>query len=66
VRVDPAPEPGGGWVVGVAATTVKGYEIFEERFRDLVGALDGSLNPPDAPGHTSPAESAGRRAATTG
>ena len=68
VRVDPAPEPGGGWRrAGLAATTaVKGYEIFEERFRELVAALDGSLNPPDAPGHVSPAESAGRRAATTG
>ncbi len=27
------------WEVGMAATTVKGYDIFEERFQELVGAL---------------------------
>jgi cytochrome c biogenesis protein len=27
------------WDVGVAATTVKGYEVFEEQFRDLIAAL---------------------------
>jgi hypothetical protein len=27
------------WTVGIAATTVKGYDIFEDRFRDIVGAL---------------------------
>ena len=27
------------WTVGVAATTVKGYDIFEDRFRDIVEAL---------------------------
>lgn len=27
------------WEVGIAATTVKGYDIFEERFRELVEAL---------------------------
>jgi hypothetical protein len=27
------------WNVGIAATTVKGFEIFEDRFRDIVAAL---------------------------
>ena len=27
------------WEVGVAATTVKGYEVFEEQFRELIAAL---------------------------
>ena len=27
------------WSVGIAATTVKGYEVFEEQFRDLVASL---------------------------
>jgi hypothetical protein len=27
------------WTVGIAATTVKGYEIFEDRFREIVAAL---------------------------
>ena len=30
---------GRSWSVGLAATTVKGYDIFEEQFRDLVAAL---------------------------
>ncbi len=29
----------GGTQVGLAATTVKGYDVFEERFRDIVEAL---------------------------
>lgn len=29
------------WEIGIAATTVKGYDIFEERFRELVDALRG-------------------------
>ncbi|HEV2641149.1 MAG TPA: hypothetical protein VGT98_00505, partial [Candidatus Elarobacter sp.] len=29
----------GGTEVGIAATTVKGYDVFEERFRELVDAL---------------------------
>jgi cytochrome c biogenesis protein len=36
VRVDPSPE---GVTVGIAATTVKGFEIFEEQFQSLVDAL---------------------------
>ena len=30
---------GHSWNVGIAATTVKGYEIFEDRFREIVAAL---------------------------
>jgi cytochrome c biogenesis protein len=30
---------GRSWTVGIAATTVKGYDIFEDRFRDIVAAL---------------------------
>jgi cytochrome c biogenesis protein len=30
---------GRSWNVGVAATTVKGYDIFEDRFREIVEAL---------------------------
>ena len=30
---------GRSWTVGVAATTVKGYEVFEEQFAELIGAL---------------------------
>jgi hypothetical protein len=35
--------------VGLAATTVKGYDIFEDEFRELVSALERETNPPDAP-----------------
>jgi cytochrome c biogenesis protein len=44
VRVDPQP---GFCRVGVAATTVKGYDIFEEQFRDLVAALERDMAPKD-------------------
>jgi cytochrome c biogenesis protein ResB len=40
VRVDETPE---GSSVGIAATTVKGFEIFEEQFGALVDALRGDL-----------------------
>jgi cytochrome c biogenesis protein len=43
VRVDEAP---GGATVGVAATTVKGFEIFEERFEELVSALRRGMQGP--------------------
>jgi hypothetical protein len=33
-RVDPAPD--GRWTVGMAATTVKGYDMFESQFRGLI------------------------------
>ncbi len=48
VRVDGA---GRSWVVGLAATTVKGYDIFELQFRELVAALGRS-----AGGVTGPAD----------
>jgi hypothetical protein len=30
---------GGGTEVGLAATTVKGYDVFEDRFREIVDEL---------------------------
>jgi cytochrome c biogenesis protein len=30
---------GRAWTIGIAATTVKGYDIFEDRFREIVAAL---------------------------
>jgi cytochrome c biogenesis protein len=35
----------GGTEVGIAATTVKGYDVFEDRFRELVAALQGDAKP---------------------
>jgi cytochrome c biogenesis protein len=52
VRIDPAAgqvDPPRRWAVGLAATTVKGYDIFEDEFRELVSALERETNPPDAP-----------------
>jgi cytochrome c biogenesis protein len=43
VRVDEAAQ---GVAVGIAATTVKGYEIFEEQFQSLVEALRREANRP--------------------
>ena len=37
---------GRNWDVGVAATTVKGYDVFEEQFRDLIAALRDATAPP--------------------
>ncbi|MGH7708870.1 MAG: hypothetical protein ACREM6_13275, partial [Vulcanimicrobiaceae bacterium] len=46
VRIDPRPaggeSTGRAWAVGVAATTVKGYDLFEDQFRELVKALERS------------------------
>ena len=42
VRVDPSPA---GATIGIAATTVKGYDIFETQFNDLVAELSRDLNP---------------------
>jgi len=33
------PSDGAGSTVGIAATTVKGYDVFEDRFREIVEAL---------------------------
>lgn len=41
VRVDPAED--GACTVGLAATTVKGYDIFETQFQELVAALDDDI-----------------------
>jgi cytochrome c biogenesis protein len=42
VRIDGA---GRSWSIGIAATTVKGYDIFEEQFRDIVEALRRTESP---------------------
>lgn len=41
VRVDPNED--GSSTVGLAATTVKGYDIFETQFRELIAALRGEM-----------------------
>ncbi|MBV8750858.1 MAG: cytochrome c biogenesis protein ResB, partial [Candidatus Eremiobacteraeota bacterium] len=41
------PSDGGGSTVGIAATTVKGYDVFEDRFREIVEALRRSEATPD-------------------
>ena len=40
-RVDPAPE--GRWTVGMAATTVKGYDMFESQFSGLVAEFSAEV-----------------------
>jgi cytochrome c biogenesis protein len=45
-RIDPAP--GGRWTVGLAATTVKGYDMFESQFRGLISEFS-SENAGEAP-----------------
>jgi cytochrome c biogenesis protein len=54
-RVD-ADERNGRCVIGLAATTVKGYDIFETQFRDLVTALRTSFEPPGPAPEFTPAE----------
>ncbi len=54
VRVD---GEGQAWNVGVAATTVKGYEIYEEQFDALVRDLERIDAAPPAPRPLRPAES---------
>jgi cytochrome c biogenesis protein len=46
VRIDEVAR--GAWNVGLAATTVKGYDIFETQFNELVAEFDQALNPPGA------------------
>jgi cytochrome c biogenesis protein len=41
-RIDPAP--GGRWTVGLAATTVKGYDMFESQFRGLVSEFSAEAS----------------------
>lgn len=43
---------GGGAEVGIAATTVKGYEVFEDRFREIVAELRRTTPTHDAAGGT--------------
>ncbi|MGZ3532073.1 MAG: cytochrome c biogenesis protein ResB [Vulcanimicrobiaceae bacterium] len=43
VRVD---EENGASTVGLAATTVKGYDMFETQFRDLVADFEQAMKPP--------------------
>jgi cytochrome c biogenesis protein len=54
VRVD---ETEGGSEVALAATTVKGFEIFEEQFADLVEALKKGLGLSDEPASSVPTSS---------
>jgi cytochrome c biogenesis protein len=44
VRIDPVAH--GAWNIGLAATTVKGYDIFETQFNELVADFEKTLNPP--------------------
>ena len=45
------------WRVGLAATTVKGYDIFEEQFQELVAALRATQHQPQLVGDPLPAGS---------
>ena len=53
VRVD---ETASGCTVGLAATTVKGYDIFETQFGELVAELERAMKPPAHRTDLSPAE----------
>lgn len=44
----------GGTEVGVAATTVKGYDVFEDRFREIVLSLDRAEGAPADEGTPAP------------
>ena len=46
------------WTVGIAASTVKGYDIFEDRFRDIVAALRRVEDEPRDTAAPSPAQAA--------
>ncbi len=52
VRIDPVAGAIGEtrrWTIGMAATTVKGYDIFEDQFRELIRALVRETAPSDPP-----------------
>jgi cytochrome c biogenesis protein len=53
VRVDPAQA---GCTVGVAATTVKGYDIFAGQFQSLLHELQNAMEPPGPNPHLRTAE----------
>ncbi len=42
VRIDPAGSK--AWSVGLAATTVKGYDMFETQFKELVSEFEDAFN----------------------
>jgi cytochrome c biogenesis protein len=42
VRIDKQTNASNAWTIGIAATTVKGYDIFEEQFGELIEALQRS------------------------
>jgi cytochrome c biogenesis protein len=39
VRIDKQTDADNAWAIGIAATTVKGYDMFEEQFAELIQAL---------------------------
>ena len=45
-----------GCTIGLAATTVKGYDIFETQFRELVAEFTSAMEPPGPRPNFSPAE----------
>ncbi|MEO9264264.1 MAG: cytochrome c biogenesis protein ResB [Candidatus Baltobacteraceae bacterium] len=53
VRID---ETAGACSVGLAATTVKGYDIFETQFRELIEELKRAMDPPESRTDFSPVE----------
>ncbi len=53
VRVEPAPQ---GCTVGMAATTVKGYDMFETQFTELVADIRKTIVPTGHPATLSLAE----------
>ncbi len=53
VRVDPAPA---GCTVGIAATTVKGYDIYAGAFAELLRDLQTAMEPPGPQPHPRTAE----------
>lgn len=53
VRVDPAPA---GATIGIAATTVKGYDMFEAQFKGLVAELAREFDRPRPAGSMRPLE----------
>ena len=53
--VEPDPHTN-GCTIGLAATTVKGYDIFETQFRELVAEFTSAMEPPGPRPNFSPAE----------
>lgn len=55
VRVDELPSTQ-CCAVGLAATTVKGYDIFETQFRELLVEFSSAMEPPEPSAHLTPSE----------